>query len=48
MTYIVFFFFSFKLVPLTGHEDAVNYVKFDMTGSYLLSGGSDNILRIWS
>lgn len=39
---------SNHLTPLTGHEDAVNYVKFDLTGSYLLSGGSDNVLRVWS
>lgn len=39
---------SNHLMPLTGHEDAVNYVKFDLTGSYLLSGGSDNVLRVWS
>jgi sperm-associated antigen 16 protein len=37
-----------QLTPLTGHEDIVNCVKYDLNGSYLLSGGCDNSLRIWS
>ena len=33
---------------LTGHEDAVNCVKFNLNGSFLLSGGNDNTLIVWS
>jgi WD40 repeat protein len=44
---LIFFLFE-QLTPLTGHEDAVSCVKFDLNGSYLLSGGCDNTLRVWS
>lgn len=37
-----------QLTPLAAHEDAVNCVKFDLNGSYILSGGCDNTLRVWS
>ncbi|CAF0743006.1 unnamed protein product [Brachionus calyciflorus] len=37
-----------QLTPLAAHEDAVNCAKFDLNGSYILSGGCDNTLRVWS
>ncbi|XP_076456214.1 sperm-associated antigen 16 protein-like isoform X2 [Babylonia areolata] len=35
-------------IPLIGHEDAVQCVLFDRSGEFLVSGGSDNTVRIWS
>ncbi|EDV20978.1 uncharacterized protein TRIADDRAFT_31080, partial [Trichoplax adhaerens] len=37
-----------KVTTLNGHEDAVQTVAFDQSGEYLLSGGSDATIRIWS
>ncbi|KAL8588698.1 hypothetical protein ACOMHN_046470 [Nucella lapillus] len=39
---------SGTLMPLIGHEDAVQCVLFDRSGEFLVSGGSDNTVRIWS
>uniref|UniRef100_A0A8C4RY70 Sperm-associated antigen 16 protein n=1 Tax=Erpetoichthys calabaricus TaxID=27687 RepID=A0A8C4RY70_ERPCA len=39
---------SGKLSDLVGHEDAVQCVCFDHKGEYLISGGSDGTLRLWS
>ena len=33
---------------LTAHEDAVQSVLFDHLGEFLVSGGSDGTVRIWS
>ena len=33
---------------LTAHEDAVQSVLFDRVGEFLVSGGSDGTVRIWS
>ena len=37
-----------QLIPLAAHEDAVNCARFDANGSFLLTGGCDNTLRVWS
>jgi len=39
---------SQQVTALNGHEDAVHCVQFDLDGNYLLSGGCDNTLRVWS
>ncbi|XP_033102274.1 sperm-associated antigen 16 protein-like [Anneissia japonica] len=39
---------SGQVSNLTGHEDAVQSVIFDRTGDFLVSGGSDSTVRIWS
>lgn len=31
-----------------GHEDAVQCLMFDKSGEFMVSGGSDNTIRIWS
>lgn len=36
------------LVELQGHEDAVQVALFDREGKFLVSGGSDCMLRLWS
>uniref|UniRef100_H2YSK1 Uncharacterized protein n=1 Tax=Ciona savignyi TaxID=51511 RepID=H2YSK1_CIOSA len=33
---------------LAGHDDAVQAVTFDLGGQFMLSGGSDGTLRVWS
>ncbi|RUS86529.1 hypothetical protein EGW08_005721 [Elysia chlorotica] len=33
---------------LVGHEDAVQCLCFDRTGEFMVSGGSDSTVRIWS
>ncbi|XP_077970504.1 sperm-associated antigen 16 protein-like [Styela clava] len=33
---------------ISGHQDAVQTVSFDRTGQFLLTGGSDGILQLWS
>lgn len=33
---------------LAGHDDAVQAVDFDKGGQFLISGGSDGTLRMWS
>ncbi|KAL3836745.1 hypothetical protein ACJMK2_022162 [Sinanodonta woodiana] len=37
-----------KLSSLVGHEDAVQCLLFDRSGEFLVSGGSDCTVRIWS
>lgn len=37
-----------QLSSLIGHEDAVQCMAFDHHGQFLISGGSDNTMRIWS
>ncbi|XP_036410913.1 sperm-associated antigen 16 protein [Megalops cyprinoides] len=39
---------SLRVTGLVGHEDAVQTVIFDHKGEYLLSGGSDGVIHIWS
>lgn len=39
---------SQQFTKLSGHEDAVHCVQFTNSDNYLLSGGCDNALRIWS
>jgi len=33
---------------LAGHDDAVQAVDFDLSGQFMVSGGSDGCLRIWA
>ncbi len=37
-----------KIASLSGHEDAVQCLVFDKAGEFLISGGSDHTVRIWS
>ena len=37
-----------QATELTAHEDAVQSVLFDRIGEFLVSGGSDGTIRIWS
>lgn len=37
-----------QATELTAHEDAVQSVLFDRIGEFLVSGGSDGTVRIWS
>lgn len=37
-----------QATELTAHEDAVQSVLFDLIGEFLVSGGSDGTVRIWS
>nr|KAG5692362.1 hypothetical protein BaRGS_007975 [Batillaria attramentaria] len=37
-----------QVTSLVGHEDAVQCLTFDHTGEFLVTGGSDNTVRIWS
>ncbi|KAJ8375671.1 hypothetical protein SKAU_G00062510 [Synaphobranchus kaupii] len=39
---------SSQVTSLVGHEDAVQSVIYDHKGEYLLSGGSDGMIHIWS
>ncbi|XP_071100813.1 sperm-associated antigen 16 protein-like [Haliotis cracherodii] len=39
---------SGQTTALIGHEDAVQCVLFDRSGDFMVSGGSDNTVRIWS
>lgn len=39
---------SSEITALGGHEDAVQTVGFDLVGQYMVSGGSDGTLRLWS
>ncbi|XP_061096944.1 sperm-associated antigen 16 protein [Conger conger] len=39
---------SSQVTSLMGHEDGVQSVIFDHKGEYLLSGGSDGMIHIWS
>eukprot|EP00057_Strongylocentrotus_purpuratus_P034520 XP_795557.3 PREDICTED: sperm-associated antigen 16 protein [Strongylocentrotus purpuratus] len=39
---------SGQVSSLAGHEDAVHAVMFDRAGDFLVSGGADNTVRIWS
>ncbi|KAK3106404.1 hypothetical protein FSP39_019312 [Pinctada imbricata] len=39
---------SGRISPLVGHEDAVQCLTFDKSGEFMVSGGSDNTVRIWS
>lgn len=37
-----------QVTTLTGHEDAVQAVIFDINGEFMVSGGSDSQVKIWS
>ncbi|XP_076807402.1 sperm-associated antigen 16 protein-like [Clavelina lepadiformis] len=37
-----------NITQLSGHDDAVQAVDFDMTGQFLLSGSSDGHLYVWT
>lgn len=37
-----------QITSLAGHEDAVQCLIFDVGGEFMVSGGSDNVVRIWS
>ncbi|KAH3703206.1 sperm-associated antigen 16 protein-like [Dreissena polymorpha] len=37
-----------RISSLVGHEDAVQCLIFDRAGEYMVSGGSDCTIRIWS
>jgi len=37
-----------QVTTLTGHEDAVQAVIFDVNGEFMVSGGSDSQVKIWS
>ena len=39
---------SGAVTSLTGHDDAVQTVMFDLNGEYLVSGSSDATINIWS
>ncbi|XP_059503021.1 sperm-associated antigen 16 protein isoform X2 [Stegostoma tigrinum] len=39
---------SGQLYSLSGHEDAVQCVLFDHKGEYVVSGGSDGTIRLWT
>ncbi|XP_064643835.1 sperm-associated antigen 16 protein-like [Lineus longissimus] len=39
---------SGKVASLVGHEDAVQAAMFDRTGEFMVSGGSDCSIRIWT
>ncbi|PIK38766.1 putative sperm-associated antigen 16 protein [Apostichopus japonicus] len=39
---------SGQITILDGHEDSVQAVLFDKAGDFLVSGSSDNTVRIWS
>ena len=32
---------------LKGHTETVEFVKFDSSGKWLVTGGMNNVLRIW-
>lgn len=32
---------------LEGHTETVEFCKFDASGKWLLTGGMNNILRVW-
>ena len=32
---------------LTGHTETVEFCKFDSSGRWLITGGMNNILRVW-
>jgi len=40
--------FPLQISSLVGHEDAVQCLIFDRAGEYMVSGGSDCTIRIWS
>ncbi|KAH9524359.1 Sperm-associated antigen 16 protein [Bulinus truncatus] len=39
---------SGMISSLVGHEDSVLCLQFDLSGDFMVSGGSDNSIRIWS
>ncbi|XP_013086434.2 sperm-associated antigen 16 protein-like isoform X1 [Biomphalaria glabrata] len=39
---------SGMITSLAGHEDSVLCLLFDSSGDFMVSGGSDNTIRIWS
>ena len=39
---------SFQVTSIAGHEDAVQCLAFDRGGEFLVSGGSDLTVKVWS
>jgi len=37
-----------KITTTVGHEDSVQCLTFDQTGQLLVSGSSDQTIRLWS
>ena len=35
------------LLELEGHTETVEFCKFDASGKWLVTGGMNNVLRIW-
>jgi WD40 repeat protein len=38
---------SILIAELPGHTETVEFVKFDKSGQWLVTGGMNNVLRIW-
>lgn len=36
-----------KLGELEGHTETVEFIKFNHDGKYCVTGGMNNVLRIW-
>lgn len=35
------------IAELPGHTETVEFVKYDSSGRWLVTGGMNNVLRIW-
>ena len=44
----LFYFLCLQVTTLVGHDDAVQSVVFDKSGEFMVSGGTDCTVRIWS
>ena len=36
-----------KVCELPGHTETVEFCKFDSSGKWLVTGGMNNVLRVW-
>ena len=36
-----------KVCELPGHTETVEFCKFDSSGKWLVTGGMNNLLRVW-
>ena len=36
-----------RIAELPGHTETVEYIKFDSSGKWLVTGGMNNFLRVW-